>query len=154
MLIEELQESTPVNWYRQYLTEKKKQIETSPSFRKEFLKTLGRRMKNADPFDYPLLEDIFSDVEEIEMKNAKRRTRIGQVECHLYKSPFVTIQVSEKFKGNVLDEVTKELVSSSIVHCGGRIRATARYLGVAANTIRRMINRYGIKEEIIYGDEL
>lgn len=144
MVIHELRESTPVHWYRHYFTSKSKGMEISKEMRQEFKEKLEMRMEYAYEFEMESLEDILFDLQDLESRIKCREIEYKGKKYRFYKSPYVSIEVSEEFKGEILDEVIKELLSQILAEEGVAITKVAARLGVSGKSLRKMIERYSL----------
>ena len=59
----------------------------------------------------------------------------------------VLVADSRLFDGGyegTLESYDRQLIVAGLTHCNGRIRETARFLGIARNTLRAKMKRYGM----------
>jgi Nif-specific regulatory protein len=55
-----------------------------------------------------------------------------------------TIQLADGGYENALDRYDRQLIVAGLAQCGGKIRETARLLGIARNTLRAKMKKYGL----------
>jgi DNA-binding NtrC family response regulator len=58
---------------------------------------------------------------------------------------FRRIDVDETVYSEVISSADRQLIEQALASSGGRIRETARRLGIARNTLKSKIDKYGVK---------
>ena len=61
---------------------------------------------------------------------------------HLSNGPAITVPL-----GTPLSVAARELILSTLEHCGGERKRTAQMLGICTKTLYNRLREYGIREE-------
>jgi DNA-binding NtrC family response regulator len=55
------------------------------------------------------------------------------------------MELEEGVYQDLLDGFDRRLLETAIARCDGKIRETARFLGIARNTLKSKMKRYGLE---------
>ena len=84
--------------------------------------------------------------DEPESENMNTQTMTNQATGH---TPSITVPL-----GTPLSVAARELILSTLRHCGGERKRTAEMLGICTKTLYNRLREYGIREEhrSVYGE--